>query len=58
MTNATTVLDPREKMKYFKKHWPADLQAEVKACCEEVVRDSPKHTLRYANHAAIHALTV
>jgi hypothetical protein len=31
------VLDPREKMGYFKKHWSEDLQDDVKSCVEEVV---------------------
>jgi hypothetical protein len=32
------VLDPREKLGYFKKHWSAQLQLDVKKCVEEVVR--------------------
>ncbi|KAG6863119.1 hypothetical protein C0993_012789 [Termitomyces sp. T159_Od127] len=30
------ILDPREKMSYFKKYWPKDLQADVVRCVEEV----------------------
>jgi hypothetical protein len=32
------VLNPKEKMRYFKKHWSADLQEEVMKCVEEIVR--------------------
>jgi hypothetical protein len=34
------VLDPTSKMAYFKKHWPEDLQADVLACAEQVVRST------------------
>ncbi|KAI0244940.1 hypothetical protein BJV78DRAFT_1113700, partial [Lactifluus subvellereus] len=30
------ILDPKEKMAYFKKHWSIDLQGEVMKCVEEV----------------------
>lgn len=32
------VLDPMAKMVYFKKHWSEDLQDDVLACAENVVR--------------------
>ncbi|KAG6874678.1 hypothetical protein C0993_012652, partial [Termitomyces sp. T159_Od127] len=32
----TMILDPREKMSYFKKHWPKDLQTDVLKCIKEV----------------------
>jgi hypothetical protein len=31
------VLNPKEKMGYFKKHWSVDLQEDVMKCIEEVV---------------------
>ena len=31
------VLNPKEKMAHFKKHWSEDLQQEVLDCAEEVV---------------------
>jgi hypothetical protein len=31
------VLNPKEKMGYFKKHWPVDVQDEVRKCVEEEV---------------------
>lgn len=31
------VLNPKEKMSYFKKHWSMELQGEVIKCVEEVV---------------------
>ena len=34
------VLNPKEKMGYFKKHWPAELQEEVRTCIEEEVHPS------------------
>jgi hypothetical protein len=36
-TNTIIVLNPSEKMAYFKKHWPADIQEDVMGCAEEVV---------------------
>ncbi|KAG6870481.1 hypothetical protein C0995_012706 [Termitomyces sp. Mi166 len=30
------ILDPREKMSYFKKHWPKDLHVKVLKCVREV----------------------
>ena len=32
-----TVLNPKEKMGYFKKHWPADLHDNILKCAEEEV---------------------
>jgi hypothetical protein len=32
------VLNPKEKMGYFKRHWPANLQEDVTKCVEDVVR--------------------
>ncbi|KAG6888672.1 hypothetical protein C0992_007879 [Termitomyces sp. T32_za158] len=37
------ILDPSEKMSYFNKHWPKNLQAEVSRCVEEVVHHSFHH---------------
>jgi hypothetical protein len=37
-TDMLLVLNPKEKMGYFKKHWSADLQEEVMKCVEEIVR--------------------
>ncbi|KAG6821421.1 hypothetical protein H0H92_001753, partial [Tricholoma furcatifolium] len=31
------VLNPREKLGYFKRHWPADLQDAVVKCIEDIV---------------------
>jgi hypothetical protein len=31
------VLNPKEKLGYFKKHWSLDLQEDVVKCIEEVV---------------------
>ena len=31
------VLNLKEKMGYFKKHWSADLQEDIAKCVEEVV---------------------
>jgi hypothetical protein len=31
------VLNPKEKMGYFKKHWSVNLQEDVIKCVEEVV---------------------
>jgi hypothetical protein len=31
------VLNPKEKLGYFKKHWSSDLQEDVVKCVEEVV---------------------
>jgi hAT family C-terminal dimerisation region len=36
--NTIPVLNPKEKMTYFKKHWSPELQDDVVACLEEVVR--------------------
>ena len=36
-TNLLLVLNPKEKMAYFKKHWSVELQGEVVKCAEEVV---------------------
>ena len=36
--NKCTVLNPKEKMVHFKKHWSEDLQQEVLDCAEEIVR--------------------
>ncbi|KAG6895056.1 hypothetical protein C0992_003343 [Termitomyces sp. T32_za158] len=33
------ILDPREKMAYFKKHWPNNLQVEVLRCVEDVFQE-------------------
>ncbi|KAG6859447.1 hypothetical protein C0995_008365 [Termitomyces sp. Mi166 len=33
------ILDPREKMSYFKKHWPKDLHVKVLKCVEEVFQE-------------------
>jgi len=33
------ILDPKEKMTYFKKHWSIDLQEEVVKCVEEVFKE-------------------
>ena len=35
--NTIVVLDPKEKMRYFKKHWSSELQEDVVNCVEEVV---------------------
>jgi len=35
------ILNPKEKMDYFKKHWSVDLQEDVVKCAEEVVWASP-----------------
>jgi len=32
------VLNPKEKMAHFKKHWSKDLQEEVLDCAKEIVR--------------------
>ena len=32
-----SVLNPKEKMNYFKKHWSKELQGQVVKCVEEVV---------------------
>ena len=37
ITDTHVVLNPREKMGYFKKHWSVDLQEEVMTCVEELV---------------------
>ena len=39
-TGILLVLNPKEKMGYFKKHWPIDLQEEVRKCIEEKVYPS------------------
>ncbi|KAF8815623.1 hypothetical protein BYT27DRAFT_7297093, partial [Phlegmacium glaucopus] len=31
------ILNPKEKMSYFKKHWLTELQGDVMRCVEEVV---------------------
>jgi hypothetical protein len=36
--NSIPVLNPKEKMAYFKKHWSTELQDDVIECVEEVVR--------------------
>ena len=36
-TKILLVLNPEEKMKYFKKHWSVELQKDVANCVEEVV---------------------
>jgi hypothetical protein len=36
--NTILVLDPKEKMRYFKKHWSSELQEDVVNCVEEIVR--------------------
>jgi len=33
------ILDPRQKMGYFKKHWSAELQVDVIKCVEEVFKE-------------------
>jgi hypothetical protein len=41
------VLNPKEKMSYFKKHWSVNLQEAVVKCVEEVVcENSPLHFSR------------
>ena len=35
--NTILVLNPKEKMRYFKKHWSSELQDDVIECVEEVV---------------------
>jgi hypothetical protein len=35
--NTIIVLNPKEKMRYFKKHWSPELQDDVIECVEEVV---------------------
>jgi hypothetical protein len=37
ISDAVIVLDPRKKLDYFKKHWPANLQAEAIANMEVTV---------------------
>ena len=37
ITDTHVVLNPREKMGYFKKHWSVDLQGEVMTCAEGLV---------------------
>ncbi|KAG6870219.1 hypothetical protein C0995_014545, partial [Termitomyces sp. Mi166 len=37
------ILDPREKMSYFKKHWPKDLHVKVLKCVEEVFQERFLH---------------
>ncbi len=37
ITNIFLVLNPKEKMGYFKKHWPTDLHEDVLKCVEEEV---------------------
>ena len=39
ISNALLVLNPKEKMSYFKKHWSTELQSDVKNCVEEVVSE-------------------
>jgi hypothetical protein len=34
------VLNPKEKMGYFKRHWAPNLQDDVATCIEEVVREN------------------
>ena len=41
ITDISLVLDPKEKMSYFKKHWPADLHDDVLKCVEKEVSPSP-----------------
>lgn len=36
-TNMSIVLNPREKIQYFKKHWSLELQEDIIKCAEEVV---------------------
>lgn len=33
------ILDPKEKMLYFKKHWPKELQDDVLKCVKEVFKE-------------------
>jgi hypothetical protein len=33
------VLNPKEKMAYFKRHWSTELQEDVRQCVVEVVCD-------------------
>ena len=40
ITNILLVLNPKEKMSYFKKNWPSDLHEDVLKCVEEEVRRS------------------
>jgi len=40
ITDTYLVLNPKEKMRYFKKHRPVDLQEDVTKCAEEVVGSS------------------
>jgi hypothetical protein len=37
--NILLVLNPKEKMSYFEKHWSTELQSDVKKCVEELVRN-------------------
>ena len=37
-SNLYLVLNPKEKMSHFKKHWSEDLQDDVLECLEKVVR--------------------
>jgi len=37
IADISLVLNPKEKMRYFKKHWSAELQEEVLKCVEEEV---------------------
>jgi len=41
ITNIFLVLNPKEKMGYFKKHWSTDLHEDVLKCVEEEVHSSP-----------------
>jgi hypothetical protein len=37
ISNDLLVLNPKEKMLYFKKHWSTELQSDVLKCVEKVV---------------------
>ncbi|KAG6899109.1 hypothetical protein C0993_000826, partial [Termitomyces sp. T159_Od127] len=43
------ILDPREKMSYFKKYWLKDLQADIVRCVEEVETQLPKSLAKGLN---------
>jgi hypothetical protein len=38
ISNVHVVLNPKEKMSHFKKHWSEELQDDVLTCLKEVVR--------------------
>ena len=51
VADISLVLNPKEKMGYFKKHWSAELQEEVLKCVEEEVYPGFPPSISGANYS-------